>query len=106
MADGKQRRIHYYGLCMNNITILIPSHMQHLTNNLDKVLLTGATVGDCLNKLVELYPAVKNVLFDEDGALLYFVEVFVNGRTSYPEELAKRVRNGDQLYILTAIGGG
>lgn len=80
--------------------------MQHLTNNGDVVEVNGSTVGECLNQLVEQFPAAKEELFDKDGNVLSYIDIFVNGKSSYPEELAKPARDGDELYILRAIGGG
>ena len=80
--------------------------MQHLTHDQDVVEVNGSTVGECLNQLVQQFPAIENVLFDEDGKVLSYVDIYVNEKSSYPEELAKPVKGGDELYILQAIGGG
>jgi molybdopterin converting factor small subunit len=34
------------------------------------------------------------------------VEIYVNMESSYPEELAKPVKDGDELYIVIIISGG
>ena len=42
----------------------------------------------------------------KDGALLDYVTVYVNGESAYPEELARSVNDGDELYIERMIAGG
>ena len=89
-----------------SIKINVRPGMQHLTNDQDVVEVNGSTVGECLNQLVQQFPAIEDVLFDEDGKVLNYIDIYVNGKSSYPEELAKPVKGGDELYILQAIGGG
>ena len=88
------------------VRINVRPGMQHLTSNRDVVEVNGSTVGECLSQLVKRFPSVKDELFDKDGNVLSYVDIYVNGKSSYPEELAKPVSDGDELYILRAIGGG
>ncbi len=89
-----------------SVKINVRPGMQHLANDRDVVEVNGKTVGECINQLVEQFPAMKNELFDADGKVLSYIDIYVNGKSSYPEELAKPVQDGDELYILRAIGGG
>ena len=89
-----------------SVKINVRPGMQHLANDRDVVEVNGKTVGECLNQLVEQFPVMKNELFDADGKVLSYIDIYVNGKSSYPEELAKPVQDGDELYILRAIGGG
>lgn len=89
-----------------SIKINVRPGMQHLANNRDVVEVNGKTVGECLDQMVEQFPDMKKELFDADGQVLNYIDIYVNGKSSYPEELAKPVQDGDELYILRAIGGG
>ena len=89
-----------------SVKINVRPGMQHLTSDQDVVEVNGSTVGECLNQLIEQFPAIKDELFDEDGKVLNYIDIYVNGKSSYPEELVKPVKDGDELYILRAIGGG
>lgn len=82
-----------------------PFLSQH-TDNQDVVEVNGRTVGQCLEQLVARYPDLRQWLFEKDGRLNRLVEIYVNAESSYPEELAKPVKQGDQLYILIIISGG
>ena len=60
----------------------------------------------CIDDLAEQFPDVKQGLFRKDGKLLNYIDIFVNLESSYPEELAKPVEDGDDLHITLIIGGG
>jgi molybdopterin converting factor small subunit len=66
----------------------------------------GRTVGDCLKQLVQRYPGMKEGLFDKKGKLLNVVEVYVNNESAYPEELAKSVKEGDEIHLILMLSGG
>jgi molybdopterin synthase sulfur carrier subunit len=82
-----------------------PFLSQH-TNNQDVVEVNGRTVGQCLEQLVARFPKLRPWLFEKDGKLNRLVEIYVNMESSYPEELAKPVKDGDELYIVIIISGG
>ena len=89
-----------------SIKINIPSYMKSFTNNIRVVEVNGSTVGECLNHLVKQFPAIKGQLFSKNGDLFENVIISVNGESAYPEQLAKPVKEGDELNILLIIGGG
>jgi len=89
-----------------SVKINIPPTLSHLTEGNDVIEVEGNTVGECLNQLAGLYPAVKDQLFAEDGKLNNVVEVYVNMESSYPEELAKPVKDGDELHPIIIVLGG
>jgi molybdopterin converting factor small subunit len=89
-----------------SIKINIASYLKPLANNMEVVEVNGSTVGECLNHLVKQFPRMEKMLFDKNGELFSYVGIYVNGGDAYPEELAKPVKDGDELYILYIIGGG
>ena len=89
-----------------SVNITIPHILKHLTNNVEAVSVNGNTVGDCLAGLTEKYPEIKEQLFDKDGKLLKHIDVFVNGKSAYPDELTTKVNSGDELYIFIVLVGG
>ena len=88
------------------IKIDIPSYLQPYTNDTEAVEVNGSTVGECLNLLVKQFPSIEKMLFAKDGKLLDYVGIYVNEADTYPDGLAKPVKDGDALYILYIIGGG
>jgi molybdopterin converting factor small subunit len=90
------------------LSIKINIHRTHrqFTNGLELVELDGNTVGTCLNNLVRQFPGMGKVLFNKKGKLLNVIEIYVNLKSAYPDELAKQVRDGDNIHITLMIAGG
>ena len=89
-----------------SIKIDIPSYLQPYTNSMEVVEVNGSTVGGCLNHLVKQFPSIDKMLFAKNGKLHGYVGIYVNREDAYPEQLAKPVRDGDELDIQYIIGGG
>jgi molybdopterin converting factor small subunit len=66
----------------------------------------GRDVGHCLELLVDRFPELRTRLFGTDARLRDWIEVYVNQRSCHPEELARTVRDGDEIEIVEAIVGG
>jgi len=88
------------------IKLNIHQTLHHLTNSQATAEVNGNTVGECLNDLVKQFPGIETKLFDKKGKLLNYVDIYVNLESSYPEELAKPVKDGDELSITLIISGG
>lgn len=89
-----------------SVSIDIHPNLRYLTNEQQVVQVIGSTVGQCLEQLVAQFPDIEGGLFAKDGTLLDYITVYVNGESAYPEELAKSVHDGDELYIVMMIAGG
>jgi len=88
------------------IKVHLYSSLQQFTNDRSMVEVSGSTIGDCLDDLVKQFPKIKPLLFDKDGKLSGHIFISVNLKSAYPEELAKVVNDGDELYIVRVIAGG
>ena len=42
----------------------------------------------------------------KEGKLFAYFSIYISGKSTYPEELEKPIRDGDELNILFIIGGG
>jgi molybdopterin converting factor small subunit len=89
-----------------SVQIEITPFLQHLTDGVTVVSVNGNTIGDCLADLVRQFPRLKAALLDRDGELRKYIEILVNGKNAYPEELAQLVKDRDKIYILNVIAGG
>jgi molybdopterin converting factor small subunit len=90
------------------VSIKINIHKTHrqFTNGLDIVEVDGNTVGACLDNLVGQFPDIAKVLFNKKGKLLNVIEIYLNMKSAYPDELAKPVQDGDNIHITLMIAGG
>lgn len=80
--------------------------LEELTGDPASFELEGRTVGECLDDLIKRLPAAKRLLFDEKGALLRQVFVYVNAESAYKAPLDAPVKDGDSLIIAALIIGG
>ena len=88
------------------VRVHIHTTHRQFTNGLEVVSVEGNTVGECLSRLVQQYPGMEKALFAKKDKLLNVVEVFVNHATAYPNELAKPVKDGDEITLLVMLAGG
>ncbi len=89
-----------------SVKVQISVRFQTATNGVGMVEVNGNTVGECLNQLVKQFPALKNILFDENNKLARYIMIFVNLEGVQEEGLNKSVKDGDVIYPMMMIGGG
>lgn len=89
-----------------SVKIDIPSYLQTYASNMEVVEVNGSTVGQCLDHLIRQFPSMEKMLFSKKGKLHGYVGIYVNGEDTYPEDLVKPVKDGDEIHILYIIGGG
>jgi molybdopterin converting factor small subunit len=56
--------------------------------------------------MVKRYPAMESSLFGKNGKLANIVEIYVNLQSAYPNELAKPVKDGDEIHLTMMLSGG
>ena len=90
------------------MSIKVNIHRTHrqFTNGFDTVKVEGNTVGDCLDNLVRKFAGMGKTLFDKKGKLLNYIEIYVNLKSAYPDELSKQVKDGDNIHITFMVSGG
>jgi sulfur-carrier protein len=87
--------------------VRIPPVLRAQAGNQKKVEVTGTTVGEALDSLLEQFPGLREQVFTQDGSLNRFVNVYVNGRdVRYEQELATPVGQSDEVILLPAMAGG
>ena len=89
-----------------SVSIEISPILRQYTDEQAVALVSGNTVGQCLDDLITQYPQVRKWLFINDGQLHNEIDIYVNRESSYPEGLAKPVKDGDELHISIMIAGG
>jgi molybdopterin synthase sulfur carrier subunit len=78
-----------------------------LTGSKPEVETTGATVKEALADLEERFPGMRDRLYDDEGKLRRFVNIYVNDedvRFLKGEETS--LSDGDEVSIVPAIAGG
>jgi molybdopterin converting factor small subunit len=83
-----------------SVKVNIHSDLQNLTDGQSIFEVMGHNVGECLSGLMKEFPSLKEELMDKRGNLSMNVDVLVNMESSYPEELAKPVQDGDEIIVM------
>ena len=89
------------------VTITIPTALRQYANNQSSVSLEAETVGELLRSLTAQNPALGKHLFNEQGKLRNFVNVYVGDEDiRYLDGEATALKSGDTVSIIPAIAGG
>jgi adenylyltransferase/sulfurtransferase len=89
------------------ISILIPTALRNFTAGSDTVSVEASTVNEALNSLVDKHPDLKKHLYNEEGELRHFVNIYLNDEDiRYIEKGATTVEDGDTISIVPSIAGG
>ena len=87
--------------------ILIPTPLRQYVDKKDSVELGGATVGELLGALTTQYQDLRRHLYNDEGKLRSFVNVYVNDEDiRYLSKDATPVKEGDTVSIVPSIAGG
>jgi len=90
-----------------NVSVRIPTPLRGHVGGASSVELQGATVGEVLRELVSRHDKLRGRLFDEQGELNRFVNVFLNDEDiRFLQGLDSPVKDGDGVVLVPAIAGG
>lgn len=88
-------------------TLYIPTPLRGFTENESAVEVNGATVAEALDALVRRYPGLRDHLYDGEGKLRSFVNLYKNDDdVRYLDGEATPLAAGDTLSIVPSIAGG
>ncbi len=91
------------------VTILIPTPLRRFMGGSKSVEVSADDVQEALAALGDRSDDLRRQLFDDEGRLRGFVNVFLGSedvRTLGPSHRAVAVRDGDVLTLILAIAGG
>lgn len=90
-----------------SVTVRIPTTLRTLTAGQSEVQVEGSTVGEVLAALEASHPGFKERIFDEDGTIRRFVNIFVaDDDVRYMDGVDTAVPQGETLSIIPAVAGG
>ncbi len=88
-------------------TVRIPTQLRSLTGDRAEVEVAGATVGEVLAALDAAHPGFGERLFDDQGALRRFVNVFVDDEDlRFLDGLTTPLTDRSVVSIVPAVAGG
>lgn len=87
--------------------ILIPTALRQFTGQTDAVEVGGSTVGEALSSLTERFPEIRKNLFNDQGKLRSFVNVYVDDEDiRYLDKDATELTGAETISIIPSIAGG
>jgi len=90
-----------------SVSVRIPTQLRTLTGGRGEVEVEGVTVGEVLKALDAAHAGFAERLFDEDGRLRRFVNVFLADEdVRFLEGLDTPVTAGQTVSIVPAVAGG
>jgi sulfur-carrier protein len=89
------------------VEVRIPTILRKYTDGDKKVQVNGATIKDVLADLDANHPGIAGQLYNPDGSLHRFVNVYLNDEDiRFLGSLEAEVQAGDVVAILPAVAGG
>lgn len=89
------------------ITVRIPTVLRPAAGGQAVITGTGSTIGEILGAIAAEHPGVQPQLFNADGSLHKFLNVYINDDdVRYLGGLNAPVADGDEVTLLPAVAGG
>ena len=90
-----------------SVSVKIPTPLRKLAAGKSEVVVEGKTIKEVLENLEKGNPGIRERIFNEDGNLKRFVNVYLNENdVRTMENLSTKVKSGDSVAIVPAIAGG
>ena len=90
-----------------SVTVRVPPVFRTMTSGQSQVSVEGASISAVLDALEAAHPGFTEKLLDEDGALVRYVNVFVDDDDiRFMDGLATPVPDGGTVSIMQAVAGG
>jgi molybdopterin converting factor small subunit len=89
------------------VKVIIPTPLRPYAGKRDHVDVAANTVGEALGTLIAEHGDLRRHLYQDDGRLRSFVNVYVNDDDiRYLQKEATPLRDGDTISIVPSIAGG
>jgi len=92
---------------MANVKVRIPTPLQRLTGGESEIEGAGETIKEVIQNLNEKYPGFTERLYDEEGKLRRFINIYVNEEDiRFLDGEGTKLSEGDDISVIPAIAGG
>lgn len=87
--------------------IMIPTPLRKFTNNTAHIVVDGASIEEALHHLVQIYPELKNHLFNENTELRSYINIFLDDQNIKDLNKTKTLlQKNSVISLVPAIAGG
>jgi molybdopterin converting factor small subunit len=88
-------------------SLRIPAPLRSYTDGQSEIALQGSTVNEVMQNLVTQYPTIKPHLFNGEGSLRPFVNLFLGeNNVKDLKGLETSLKADDRLLLIPSIAGG
>ena len=88
------------------VEINIPAFLQPLTCGVSNFNVSGQTLGECLDGLVQQFPGLRTRLYTGNGVLHKGINIFINSGRARHGDLTIPIDDGDKIHITYVTVGG
>lgn len=92
------------------ISVHISGHLKDYTGSNRTIEIESKDAGDIaalVQKLDQLFPGIRDRIFDDQDRTREFVNIFVNGSNAREEKKEQtKLKEGDTVHILPSVAGG
>ncbi|MGH9326477.1 MAG: MoaD/ThiS family protein [Terriglobia bacterium] len=89
------------------VRVIIPTPLRQYTEKRDTIELQAGTVGEALSGLTTKFEGLRKHLYNEEGKLRSFVNIYLNDEDiRYLQKDKTPVNDNDVLSIVPSIAGG
>lgn len=89
------------------VKLRIPTPMRRLCNGESVLTVDGSTVSEALTDLESKHPGFRERIYDENGEIRRFVNIFVAGEDiRFLKGLETPLKEGEEVSIVPAVAGG
>ena len=89
------------------ITVRIAGPLRQLTEGTVDIDIEAEDISRCLDQLGGRFPKLKERLWDENGQIHRYINVYVNGDDiRFLQQLSTPLGAGDEVSIIPAVAGG
>ena len=90
-----------------SVTVRIPTQLRPLANGSPEIALQSGKLSAVLGELSVVYPELKSRIFDDEGKLRRFINVFVSDEdVRFLDGLETEVADQSVVSIVPAVAGG
>ncbi len=89
------------------VKLFIPTPLRQYVGQVDALDVEGSTVGEALNEIAERFPELRRHLYNHDGKLRSFINVYLNDEdVRYLQREETPLKEADEVRIIPSIAGG
>ena len=89
------------------VLVKIPTPLRRVTDGVDSIEAQSDTLAGVLDTLNKKFPGIQERLFNDEGKLHRFVNIYVNGEdVRFLSGLETALKEGDEVSIVPAVAGG